>query len=173
MVFRWIQMNHSVVRWLLHKPRLVFHILYPNFIGILLSLELEALCTRQSFLFTVGIWNLHKSGFQMVKNRLVCKYCRFWMDTEIQKPSHSKSRQLVAILSKNHFIKNHFIKNHLKSWQKWPDFEWSWFQMVGIIAIARPFENQTIWNPTIWNPLFKKSKFQMVGTGFQIFNSNI
>ena len=42
----------------------------------------------------------------------------------------------------------HFIQNHLKFGQKCPDFEWSSFQMVGIIAMTiantQPFENQTI-----------------------------
>ena len=40
--------------------------------------------------------------------------------------------------------------------EKSPDFKWSGFQMVGTIAKARLFENQTIWNPTL-----KKSGFQM------------
>ena len=41
---------------------------------------------------------------------------------------------------------HHFVKHHLKSGQKCPDFEWSSFQMVGTIAIAKawPFANQTI-----------------------------
>ena len=51
-----------------------------------------------------------------------------------------------------------FVKSHLKSGQKRPDFEWSGFQMVETIAIAkaRPFENWTIRIPT-----FKKFGFQM------------
>ena len=51
-----------------------------------------------------------------------------------------------------------FVINHLKSWQKCPDFEWSGYQMVGIIAIAKawPFEN---WS--IWNLIFKNSGFQI------------
>ena len=47
------------------------------------------------------------------------------------------------------------VKNHFKSKQKYPDFEWSGFQIVGTIAIARPFENQTI-----GNLIFKKSIFE-------------
>ena len=40
----------------------------------------------------------------------------------------------------------HFVKNHLKSGHTHPDFEWSGFQMVGAIAIAKAqlFENWTI-----------------------------
>ena len=33
--------------------------------------------------------------------------------------------------------RRHFVKNHLKSWQKYPDFEWSGFKMVGTKAIAK------------------------------------
>ena len=70
------------------------------------------------------------------------------MGSENRKSNHLNSGQMAAILS-----------NHLQSGQKRTDFEWSSFQMVGTIAIAkaRTFENRTIWNLT-----FKKSRFQMV-----------
>ena len=55
-----------------------------------------------------------------------------------------KSRQIAAILS----------KNHLKSGQKRSDFEWSGFQMVGTLAIATA--------KAIWKPGHLKSDLQKV-----------
>ena len=46
--------------------------------------------------------------------------------------------------------------NHLKSGQKCPHFEWSGFWMVETIAMAKPFENQIIWNLNLL-----KSGYQM------------
>ena len=84
----------------------------------------------------------------MVEKRLGCKWSGFRKGSENRKSNHLNSGQMAAILS-----------NHLQSGQKRTDFEWSSFQMVGTIAIAkaRTFENRTIWNLT-----FKKSRFQMV-----------
>ena len=48
------------------------------------------------------------------------------MASEIRNPNHLKSEQMAAIL----------LKTHLKSRQKYPDFEWSGFQLVGTISIA-------------------------------------
>ena len=56
------------------------------------------------------------------------------MGSEIWKRGHLKYGQATTILSKNNW----------KSGQKYPDFEWYSFQMVGTIAIAvakaQPFD---------------------------------
>ena len=53
---------------------------------------------------------------------------------------------LEAQYLKIHTNGPYFVKLHLKSRQKCIDLKWSSFQMVGIIAMAQPFENCTIWN---------------------------
>ena len=61
------------------------------------------------------------------------------MGSEIWKPNLLKSWQMAAI----------FSKNHLKSGQKLSDFEWSGFQMVGAVAIAKPWPFE-IWPSKVW-----------------------
>ena len=58
-----------------------------------------------------------------------------------------------------------FFKKYVKSGQKHQDFEWFGFQMVGTIAIAWAFENNTI-----WNPIFKSSRFQIPDAKLCHFN---
>ena len=93
---------------------------------------------------TVGIWNLSKSGFCMVKKRLGCKWSGLWIGSEIWNSNHLKSGKWRPFCQKPFEI------------QTLTDFKWSGFQMVGAIGKAWPFENCTIWNQT-----FKKSGFQM------------
>ena len=57
----------------------------------------------------------------------------------------------------------HFVINHFKSAQKCPDFEWSGFQMLGTIAIAKaqPFEIRPSKSLDFWMFLdFKWSDFR-------------
>ena len=85
------------------------------------------------------------------------------MGSEILKHNHLKSGQLSAILFKK--------KKHLRSGQKCPDLEWSDFQRVWTIAIARgPLESRTIWNLDlqkvwIWNVQISDPLILTIDTG--------
>ena len=53
----------------------------------------DGYCIGKTTMFTVGIWNLDLPGFQMVEKRLVHKWTRFEMGSEIWKPNHVKTDQ--------------------------------------------------------------------------------
>ena len=91
-------------------------------------------------IYTVGIWNLDRSRFWMVKCGPVLEWSRFQIGSEILKLNHLKLGLMAALLQKT-------IWNLYK---KILDFKWSAFLMVGT------FENQNI-----QNQIFKKSGFQM------------
>ena len=78
----------------------------------------------------------------MADKRLGCKWSRFWLGSDIWKPTHLKSRQMAAILSTVFDI-----------WTKT-----SGFQMVKIIAmafaLAWPFKNRDIKWSDFRTPLY-------------------
>ena len=51
-----------------------------------------------------------ESIFQMVKKRLVCKWLKFWIASEIWKPDHLKSGEMAAILLKTIWNPDNNIK---------------------------------------------------------------
>ena len=79
--------------------------------------------------------------FWMVKKRLVWKWYRFLIASEIQSPTIWKPDKWPP-----------FCQKPLEIWTKGQDFERPSFHMI--CTLAQPFENQTI-----WNPIFKKSGF--------------
>ena len=65
----------------------------------------------------VGIWNPDQSRFWMVEKRFGCKWYKFQMGSEIQKPDLLKSSKLAAILSKTIWIPGKNIR-FLNGWDQ-------------------------------------------------------
>ena len=95
-----------------------------------------------------------KFGCNRISNgpkRSVCKWSRFWMGTEIWKPDHLKSRQMLP-----------FCQNPLEIWTKMSIFLMVWFSNSRDHSFAWIFENQTFGN-LISNVFgFQRVQFQIL-----------
>ena len=75
---------------------------------------------------TVGLENRNSLDFEWSKTDWFANGPDFAIGSKIRRPSHFKYRQMTS---------TYFVKNHLKCGQKYPDFYWSGFVMVGTITL--------------------------------------